>query len=257
MGGILSVTEAKMNWHKGKLAIARAIHLDLTHHQERYAQALRQYVCPGDKWLDVGCGHQIVLVRAMPQDEQERLVASASFLVGVDVDEGITRHPLLTYRIKAFVGALPFKDGAFDVVTANMVVEHVDDPRSFLSDILRVLRPGGRFIFVTPNVLSPVIFVARMMPDGVKRALAEYLEYRKEEDVFPTRYRMNEPGAIARFADEVGFETEEVSLIGTVGLLDRLGPAAWIECFFLKGLASSFHGKLQPDILAVLKRKVA
>jgi ubiquinone/menaquinone biosynthesis C-methylase UbiE len=246
-----------MNWRKGKLAIARAIRLDLTHHQERYARALRQYVHPGDKWLDVGCGHQIVPVWAMPKEEQERLVASVSFLIGIDVNKGIVRHPLLTYRIKAIVGALPFKDEIFDVVTANMVVEHVDDPRGFLADVFRVLRPGGHFLFVTPNALSPLIVAARMMPDRVEKALVGYLEHRSEEDVFPTVYRMNEPGVIARLAAETGFETEEVSLIGTVGLMDRLGPVAWIECFFLKGLESSFHGKLQPDIIAVLRRKAS
>jgi hypothetical protein len=58
-----------MNWLKGRLAIARAIHLDLAHQPEYYAQTLRQYVLPGDKWLDVGCGKSICW--AMPAEEHK------------------------------------------------------------------------------------------------------------------------------------------------------------------------------------------
>ncbi len=36
-----------MNWRKGKLAIAKAIHLDLTHNMVRYGKTLHRYVRPG------------------------------------------------------------------------------------------------------------------------------------------------------------------------------------------------------------------
>ena len=246
-----------MDWRAGKFAIANAIHLDLTHQQEHYARALGRHLRPGDKWLDVGCGHTIVPDWAMPIDEQKRLVASAAMMVGVDVDESIALHPLLPNRVEATGEAQPFRDESFDLVTANLVVEHVVNPQRFLAEIHRVLRPGGHFLFVTPNLLSPLMFAAHIMPGNLVKRTAEFLESRHEEDIFPAHYRMNTAVAIGRLASETGFEVEELSLVGTVGVLDRLGPVAWAECLLLKGLASSFHGKLQPDILAVLKRGVA
>jgi ubiquinone/menaquinone biosynthesis C-methylase UbiE len=246
-----------MDWGKGKRAIARAIHLDLTHTQDRYAAALQQHVQPGARWLDVGCGHSIVPDWAMPPEEQERLVRRVAMLVGIDLDEGIVRHPLLTHRVKAICGQLPFKDGSFDLVTANMVVEHVTDPDSFLSDVSRVLRPGGRFLFVTPNYLYPPLLAARLVPDAPKKRIVSFLEHRKEEDIFPTHYRMNSPRAIEDHATKTGFQVEQLKLIGSTGSLNRLGPVSWIECLLLKGLETSFHGKLQPDILAVLARQEA
>jgi len=44
--------------------------------------------------------------------------------------------------------ALPFSDGAFDVVVSTLVLCTVDDPHRALSEIHRVLRPGGRLVFI-------------------------------------------------------------------------------------------------------------
>jgi 2-polyprenyl-3-methyl-5-hydroxy-6-metoxy-1,4-benzoquinol methylase len=244
-----------MNWIKGKLAIAKAIHLDLTHPQVFYGRALQRYVRPGIRWLDVGCGYQILPDWAMPQTEQEQLVRSVAFLAGVDVDERIKDHPLLTYRVKALGGALPFKAETFDLVTANMVVEHIKDPQNFLADIYRVLRPNGRFLFHTPNYLFWLIFLSHLVPDNLKKSMVKILEHRDAEDVFPTHYTMNSPGRIGRLASEAGFEVEVVDMIGSNCIFDRLGPVGWAECFVQKGLALSFGGKLNSNIIAVLKRK--
>ena len=49
---------------------------------------------------------------------------------------------------------LPYKDGTFDIVTATEVIEHLENPRSFLRDINRILKPGGICVLSTPNVLN-------------------------------------------------------------------------------------------------------
>jgi SAM-dependent methyltransferase len=49
---------------------------------------------------------------------------------------------------------LPFGDAEFDVVLAVEVVEHMDAHGRFFDEVRRVLKPGGRFIFTTPNILS-------------------------------------------------------------------------------------------------------
>ncbi len=253
----IDIARWEVQWYEGKRRIAQAIHLDLTHNQERYANELRNAVRPGDRWLDVGCGHSLVPDWAMPPEEQERLVRRAAFLVGVDVNDGIARHRLLTYRIKAIGEQLPFKDGTFDLVTANMVMEHVVDPASFLQDVFRVLRPGGHFLFVTPNRITPMLAVSRAIPDGIKKRAVRFLEQRDFEDIFPTVYRMNGPKEIRTHSDKIGFTVEHLQLIGSSGEFDRLGPMCIVECIVLKGMQDLFHGRLQPDILAVLTRRNA
>ena len=47
-----------------------------------------------------------------------------------------------------------YDDGSFDVVTLNSVIEHVNAPRRMLSEIRRILAPGGALYVITPNVDS-------------------------------------------------------------------------------------------------------
>ena len=46
---------------------------------------------------------------------------------------------------------LPFADGAFDLVWASEVIEHVSDTARWLSEVRRVLTPGGVLLITTPS----------------------------------------------------------------------------------------------------------
>ncbi len=54
------------------------------------------------------------------------------------------------------VSSLPFSDATFDLVCALDIIEHVDDDDSALSELVRVLRPGGLLLISTP--LHPVLW---------------------------------------------------------------------------------------------------
>lgn len=53
--------------------------------------------------------------------------------------------------VKAIVPPLPFKDESFDYVVSFQVIEHIADDRTFIKEVHRVLRKGGKFIVTTPN----------------------------------------------------------------------------------------------------------
>ena len=48
-------------------------------------------------------------------------------------------------------GPLPLEDNSFDVVWASEVIEHVADTGRWLSEVRRVLKPGGRLLLTTPS----------------------------------------------------------------------------------------------------------
>lgn len=50
--------------------------------------------------------------------------------------------------------ALPYANDTFDVVTATEIIEHLENPRLFIRDINRVLKPGGVCVLSTPNVVN-------------------------------------------------------------------------------------------------------
>jgi ubiquinone/menaquinone biosynthesis C-methylase UbiE len=241
-------------WEIRRWRLARLLGVDLTHAQARYGQTLERYLTSGASWLEVGCGRQVLPEWAMPVPKQATLVGRAKCLVGVDVDDAILRHPLLTHRVRSFGNDMPFRSGSFDLVTANMVVEHVENPETFLGEIHRVLKPGGRFIFHTTNFLNYMIRIAHFVPDAIKHRIVWKLERRTPEDIFPTWYRINTPPQIRSLAAASRFGIEELQVVGSSGMLAALGPVGWLELLALKAVNSFRQGHYASNIICVLKR---
>jgi len=61
--------------------------------------------------------------------------------VGLDISDGVD------FEVDRF----PVEDASVDVVTATSVIEHLHSPANMLNETMRVLRPGGAFILVSPN----------------------------------------------------------------------------------------------------------
>jgi SAM-dependent methyltransferase len=57
--------------------------------------------------------------------------------------------------IAAFGEALPFENATFDVVLSDNVVDHAENPRRIVEEMVRVLRPGG-LLYFTVNVHHPL-----------------------------------------------------------------------------------------------------
>ena len=114
-----------------------------------------------DVWLDVGTG-TAGLLRALARRHDRPRSA-----IGVDASaEMVSMAPALpdgwTLETED-ARRLPYADGAFSVVTAAYllhVVDHVDR-REVIRECRRVLRPGGRFVTVTPT--CPRNRLARML----------------------------------------------------------------------------------------------
>lgn len=56
--------------------------------------------------------------------------------------------------VQCTVPPLPFNDNTFDFVVSFQVIEHIKNNKAFVQEIYRVLKPGGKFIVTTPNILT-------------------------------------------------------------------------------------------------------
>lgn len=99
---------------------------------------------PDGTLLDVGCGNGSFLQR------MERL---GWVVEGVDPDEwavAAAKKRGLSVRL-GNLESQGFPQGRFHAVTLCHVIEHVFDPLELLRECLRILKPGGRVVVVTPN----------------------------------------------------------------------------------------------------------
>lgn len=81
------------------------------------------------------------------------IAASADEFVTIDkyCSQAVDNLPANCSFIEAKVPPLPFKDEEFDCVVSFQVIEHMRDDKHFVREVLRVLKPGGKFIVTTPN----------------------------------------------------------------------------------------------------------
>src|SRR4051794_40519493 len=198
---------------------------ELRYSQTIYERHLAQYATGVGSWLDIGCGHQ--LLPSWRHAAEIELVRNTPFLVGVDYDfASLLKHRTVRNVVRADIRHLPFDDQKFDLVTANMVVEHLDDPHSQFCEIARVLRPGGVFLMHTPNLRSYVSKVAKLLPDAAKQFLARMLDTRASEDVFPTFYRANTDDSIEAIASQAGLTLVAVHYTASSPVFGVIPPLA-------------------------------
>lgn len=89
------------------------------------------------------------------------------------LDRKVREQAPLTKVLRARAEELPFADDSFDTVVSTLVLCGVDDPQQALREVRRVLRPGGRFMFLE-HVRSDDPNVARLQDrmNGLNRFVA-------------------------------------------------------------------------------------
>jgi SAM-dependent methyltransferase len=97
----------------------------------------------GDVLVD-GCGVGLYL---------ERLAESGGRAFGLDIEfDRVLEARQRGLAVTCARGeGLPFPDGSLDFVLSHEVIEHVEDDRRAVQEMVRVLRPGGRIALFAPN----------------------------------------------------------------------------------------------------------
>jgi SAM-dependent methyltransferase len=181
----------------------------LTSHTQVEADFLARALPANAAVLEAGCGRRSRL--AQHRDRIARLV-------GVDLDlEGADENTALDEFVAVdLCERLPFADRTFDLVYANFVVEHLENPEVAFREWHRVLRPGGGLVLLTSNASNPYLATARLLPERT-RIFAKHLgPGAAPRDVFRPVYRANRPKMLAAQLVVAGFVPVEVAYVATL-----------------------------------------
>lgn len=120
----------------------------ISYARDRFVHVAGDAGWPYERALEIGAGTGFFVLNLM----QAGLVTSADVtdispgMVEVAVRNGEALGLDVCGRV-ADAETLPFDDGSFDLVLGHAVLHHIPDVELALREVLRVLRPGGRFVF--------------------------------------------------------------------------------------------------------------
>jgi ubiquinone/menaquinone biosynthesis C-methylase UbiE len=174
--------------------------------------ALTRVLKANDKVLEIGCGIGSVVFKLSEQGYE---------VIGTDISAeaiayGQKKYGDIHLEVQA-AETLPYGDESFDVVLSFDLFEHVAATDKHLSEVERVLRPGGYYLLQTPNKYSNVIY---------ETLWTKSLQWRRYHP------SLHSPGQLKRRLARHGFETRFVKMNPinefTLKKLQKLGPIGYV-----------------------------
>ena len=149
--------------------------------------------------VDAGCGRTVPVLR--------KYLGRVPRLIGVELVD-FTEVPGGIETYNANLATLPLPSSSVDLIMSRSVFEHLSDPAAVYREFARVLRPGGRVVFLTANMWDYGTLVARLVPNRLHAKVVKIVEGREEEDTFPTEYKTNTRSDVDRLAADAGLRVE-------------------------------------------------
>jgi len=218
---------------------------------EHYYEAIvAQLVTPGCRWLDVGGGKAIF--PNSPRLSRE-LADRAGHLAGVDPNQNLKQNPFVREQ---FIGTIEeyLSEQPFDLATLRMVAEHISDPDAAVQSLARLVRPGGHVVIFTPYRWSPVSIISAIILSRWHSRVTGYFWGTKDEDVFPTCYKLNTRAALSRYFSQNGFREVAFRHLDNCQVLQRWTLASRAELMLWRVLHTMGLRYPETELLAVYQR---
>ncbi len=196
-----AVLYRELNYHSSQSSTQNFLYniLSYIHPAWRDTQLANTFYVPAKangQLLDIGCGNGSSMLT---------MQAKGWNVTGIDFDE-VAVTQAKNNNLNASVSDLfsaHYEDNYFDVIMMNHVIEHVPNPKEFIKECLRILKPDGTLVALTPNITSK----------GHREFKANWrgLEIPRHLQIFS-------PSSLAILATQAGFQNVE-AFTSTQGIL--------------------------------------
>lgn len=226
---------------------------ELRYSQDIFEEILDAAVNEKSVWLDLGCGHQ--LLSSWRLEQEENLIGKPKQIIGLDYDcSSLQKHRTINQKVQGTIDELPFPNNYFNLVTANMVVEHLDCPKIQFSEINRVLAENGLFVFHTVNEKSHFVRLRKLISGRTAKKLAAFLEDRVSDDVFAVHYKANSREEVEKLALETGFKVDRIKMISSDAVFGLVPPLSILELIWLRILMRKSLENLRTNMIIILRK---
>lgn len=99
--------------------------------------------------------------------------------------------------------------GEYDLAFSNYVFEHVQQPKAAVSELFRVLKPGGAVVLTIPNPTSPETHLARLTSHRTHRMVKTRMAGAESEDVYPTHFAFGSVKDLLTICRQAGFSLDD------------------------------------------------
>lgn len=153
--------------------------------------------------LDAGCGHSTMT--------GYKSTAKLTF-IGIDISQdNIKNNKDIDFGFVSDLNQIPLENNSVDIIVSAMVFEHLQNPEIAFKELNRIMKTEGFLIFATPCIYNIVTIINRIIPHYLSQKLGKLLTGTIEEDIYPTKYKINSIRKIRRICKTIGFT--EMNLI--------------------------------------------
>ncbi len=147
---------------------------------------------PQDRILEIGCGIGTVV---------HELSKKGYDTTGIDIsieaiEYGRKKYDNINLEVQP-AETLPYEDESFEIVLSFDLFEHIAEIDRHISEVRRVLRPGGYYLFQTPNRYSNIIY------ETLRTKSLQWRRYHPS---------LHSPGQLRRRMARYGFKTQFVKM---------------------------------------------
>ncbi|MFC1663153.1 class I SAM-dependent methyltransferase [Patescibacteria group bacterium] len=180
-----------------------------------YLNTLNKIIANNSIVLDVGCGTGGLI---------EKIKEKPKEIIGLDIDhQALSKNNFITKKILSSAESVPLPEKSIDVVTAEFVIEHLENPNKVFKEIYRLLKTNGSFVFITPNIKNPLMLLSKYTPPWLHQAYRQGL-LKKSDQIYRTYYRVNTYKQLGDLAYQAGFTTSRLALAGNPEYLSIAKP---------------------------------